>query len=139
MASAVVVGGGPAGLTVAVALAEAGHTLTLLESSSRLGGMAASITVDGVRCDLGSHRLHPVPTPAVERLLVDLQGGDLQLRPRNGRIALAGRWLRFPLRPADVVRALPPSFADDPCETRCSHQFERTANTNTRSTRLPPW
>ncbi len=111
MADVAVVGGGPAGLTTALALARGGHAVTLVESSGRLGGMAASITVDGVRCDLGSHRLHPVATPEVERLLVELLGDDLQVRPRNGRIGLAGRWVRFPLRPLDVVRSLPPGFA----------------------------
>ena len=36
---------------------------------------------------------------------------DLRRRPRNGRILLDGRWIRFPLRPADLVKRLPPSFA----------------------------
>jgi protoporphyrinogen oxidase len=40
-----------------------------------------------------------------------LLGDDLQTRPRNGRIRLAGRWIGFPLRIGDLVRHLPPSFA----------------------------
>ena len=68
------------------------------------GGLAASITVDGQRVDLGSHRLHP----SIRRDLLDdlrgLLGDELQLRPRNGRIRLDGRWVAF-LRPADLATA----------------------------------
>lgn len=106
-----VVGGGPAGLTAAVALAERGFDVTLIEASGRLGGMAASIDVGGVRVDLGSHRLHPVATPRVEQLLDDLLGADLQTRPRDGRLRLGDRWVRFPLQPVDLARRLPLRFA----------------------------
>jgi protoporphyrinogen oxidase len=85
--------------------------VVVLERGEAPGGMAASFEVDGVRVDHGSHRLHPSIEP---RILADLQallGGDLQRRIRNGRIRLAGRWIRFPLRPADLARGLPPSFA----------------------------
>lgn len=111
MSTFVIVGGGPAGLATAAELARGGHRVVLVEATDRLGGMSASIDVDGVRCDLGSHRLHPVASPEVERLLVDLLGDDLQVRPRNGRIALGGKWLRFPLHPVDLAKRLPPRFA----------------------------
>lgn len=106
-----VVGGGPSGLTAALGLARHGHEVTLVEADARLGGMAASFTIDGLRVDLGSHRLHPVAPPAVERLLVELLGDDLQVRPRHGRLRLGDRWVRFPLRPADLAGSLPPRFA----------------------------
>ena len=83
-----VVGGGPAGLTAALSAARAGHAVTLVESSDQLGGMSASRTVAGLRVDLGSHRLHPVASDRVERLLQELLGNDLQVRPRNGRLSL---------------------------------------------------
>ncbi|MCW2548885.1 MAG: squalene-associated FAD-dependent desaturase [Mycobacterium sp.] len=51
----VVVGGGLAGLASAVALAEAGRQVTLLESRPRLGGATASFTRDGVTVDTGQH------------------------------------------------------------------------------------
>ena len=82
-----------------------------MEAEDHVGGMAASVEVAGQRVDLGSHRLHPAIDPEHLALLRDLLGDDLQLRPRHGRIDLAGRWLAFPLRPADLVRRLPPSFA----------------------------
>jgi protoporphyrinogen oxidase len=107
----VVVGGGPAGLTAALAAARRGLDVTLVEASDRLGGMAASIDVGGQRVDLGSHRLHPDAPPRVAALLDELLGNDLQVRERNGRVRLAGSWVRFPFRPLDLARSAPPSFA----------------------------
>ncbi len=104
-----VVGAGPTGLTAAVA-AGPSRSVRVVEATSRIGGMAGSVTVAGIRADLGSHRLHATASPAVEALLQRLLGADLQVRPRNGRFRMAGTWLRFPPRPADLARRLPASF-----------------------------
>jgi protoporphyrinogen oxidase len=41
-------------------------------------------------------------------LLRELLGEDLQTRPRHGRLRVYGRWVGFPLRPAELARTLPP-------------------------------
>jgi len=107
----VVVGAGPAGLVAALGAARSGHEVVVVEAADHVGGMAASIEVAGQRVDFGSHRLHPAIDAEHLALLRGLLGDDLQVRPRHGRIDLAGRWLAFPLRPVDLVRRLPPSFA----------------------------
>ncbi|MEJ7583853.1 MAG: FAD-dependent oxidoreductase [Acidimicrobiales bacterium] len=103
-------GAGPAGLMASWRAAQAGHDVTLVERSHRVGGMSASHEVAGLRVDLGSHRLHPPTSPPVLRALQGLLGDDLQERPRHGRIRLRGRWVGFPLRAADLARRLPPNF-----------------------------
>lgn len=105
------VGAGPAGLMAAWRAAQSGHQVTVVEGSDRVGGMAASHEVAGLRVDLGSHRLHPSASPAVLGALRDLLGDDLQVRTRHGRIRLQGRWVAFPLRATDLFRRLPPAFA----------------------------
>jgi protoporphyrinogen oxidase len=106
-----VLGGGPAGVGAAYRAARAGLRVTLLERAPGPGGAAASFEVGGLRVDHGSHRLHPSTDPRVLATLQDLLGGELQRRPRHGRIRLAGRWLAFPLSASDLVRSLPPRLA----------------------------
>jgi uncharacterized protein with NAD-binding domain and iron-sulfur cluster len=50
-----VIGGGLAGITAAVALAESGAQVTLLEARPRLGGATCSFTRDGLVVDTGQH------------------------------------------------------------------------------------
>jgi uncharacterized protein with NAD-binding domain and iron-sulfur cluster len=51
----VVIGGGLAGITAAIALAESGAQVTLLEARPRLGGATCSFTRDGLVVDTGQH------------------------------------------------------------------------------------
>jgi squalene-associated FAD-dependent desaturase len=55
MTRAVVIGGGLAGITAAVALAEQGAQVTLLEAKPRLGGATCSFSRDGLTVDTGQH------------------------------------------------------------------------------------
>ena len=52
---AVVIGGGLAGITAAIALAQAGSEVTLLEAKARLGGATMSFSRDGLVIDTGQH------------------------------------------------------------------------------------
>jgi len=51
----VVVGGGLAGITAAIALRETGHDVVLLETKPWLGGATCSFTRDGLIVDTGQH------------------------------------------------------------------------------------
>jgi protoporphyrinogen oxidase len=107
----VVLGAGPAGLGAAYRLARAGHDVCVLEREPHVGGLASSFEVAGLRVDHGSHRLHPTTPPAVMQTVRELLGDDLQRRPRHGRIRMAGRFVRFPPQPFDLLRRLPPTLS----------------------------
>lgn len=110
MTDLLVLGAGPAGLGAAYRAARQGRAVTVLERADRVGGAAGSFELAGVRVDHGSHRLHPSTAPAVAAVLRELLGDELQLRRRNGRIRLDGRWVGFPLQLADAARSLAPGF-----------------------------
>lgn len=111
MSEFLILGAGPAGLGAAYRLARAGREVTVLEAAPRVGGLAGSFDVAGVRVDHGSHRLHPTTPPPIMATLRELLGADLQRRPRHGRIRMARRFVRFPPDPVDLVRRLPPSLS----------------------------
>ena len=105
-----VLGACPAGVGAAYVLAKRGLAVTLVEQKAGVGGNAGSFELDGVRCDYGSHRLHPASDAAVLALIRERLGADLLTRPRHGRIRLLGRWIHFPLRAPDLALRTPPSF-----------------------------
>jgi len=82
----------------------------MLERAGEPGGNAGSFDCAGFRADFGSHRLHPSCTPEILEDIRRFLGSDLLDRPRHGRIHLAGRWLHFPLQPADLLRHAPLSL-----------------------------
>jgi protoporphyrinogen oxidase len=106
-ADLIVLGAGPAGLGAAYKAAGNGHKVVVLEKADRVGGAAGSFEVGGQRVDVGSHRLHPSVDPEILNELRSLLGADLQMRVRNGRMRIAGRWVRFPLKVGDALRNLP--------------------------------
>jgi squalene-associated FAD-dependent desaturase len=141
MSDAVVIGGGLAGITAALDLADAGRKVTLLEARPRLGGATFSVERDGIWVDNGQHVFLRCCT--AYRALLDRIGATAQteLQPRlaipvlrpGGRISwlrrtdlpaplhLGASIARFgPLPPADRVRLLPALLAlrrlslDDP-------------------------
>ena len=111
MTDIIVLGAGPAGLAAALELAESGRRVTLIEREAHVGGNATSFNLAGVWVDYGSHRLHPASDQRVLERIRGLLGDDLLTRPRHGRIRLLGRWIHFPLRPADLALRLHPAFA----------------------------
>lgn len=108
----VILGAGPAGAGAAYQLVRKGLArVTVLEQRDTVGGNAGSFEIDGVHCDFGSHRLHPVVSREILEDLRALMGKDLFYQTRHGRILLRGHWIHFPLKPLDLLFRLPKSFA----------------------------
>jgi squalene-associated FAD-dependent desaturase len=90
----VVVGGGLAGITAALALADAGRSVTLVEARPRLGGSAFSFTRGPLSIDNGQHVFLRCCT-AYRGLLDRLGASDLvHLQPRLDVAVLGPRGLR---------------------------------------------
>lgn len=108
----VVLGGGPAGVGAAFELRRRGRArVTLVEQETAVGGNAGSFLHNGIWLDFGSHRLHSASDPRILAQIKKLLGDDLKHQLRRGRIRLRGRWLKFPLKPADLLLHLDRRFA----------------------------
>src|SRR5436305_12937336 len=83
----VILGAGPAGAGAAYQLVRKGLArVTVLEQRDTPGGNAGSFNLDGVYCDFGSHRLHPVVSREILDDLRGLMGKDLMYQTRHGRM-----------------------------------------------------
>ena len=109
----VILGGGPAGLALAMKLlrrSDLDADVHVIEKEDTVGGLTRSFKKEGLYFDFGSHRLHPATSPEIMKDIRALLGDDLLDRPRDGRIRLMGRFVKFPLNPVDLVFHLPPDF-----------------------------
>lgn len=107
-----VLGAGPAGAGAAFYLSQRQDVdVELFERGEKVGGNAASFQIDGVWCDHGSHRFHPIAEPRIKNEVRRLLGNDFLTRPRHGRILLQGRWIHFPLKPIDLLLRIKKTFA----------------------------
>jgi protoporphyrinogen oxidase len=114
---AAILGGGPAGLSAAYALALRGRQAAVYEADGAVGGIAKTVEFQGYRFDLGGHRFYTKLRP-IERLWEDLLGDELLTRPRLSRIYYQGDYFAYPLQAKDVVRRL--GFVE---ATRCALSY----------------
>ncbi len=102
----IVVGAGLTGLSAAWALARAGETAILLESSDRAGGVVRSERQSGYLLELGPNTVRP--TRELWRLIEDagLSGEALFTNPRSPRyVDYGGALHRLPAGPVSLARS----------------------------------
>ena len=101
-----VIGAGPAGLTAAYRLAQAGAPVEVYESDTVVGGISRTVERDGWRFDIGGHRFF-TKVASVEDLWHEiLPGDDFLLRPRMSRIHYRGTLFDYPLRARNALLGL---------------------------------
>ena len=100
-----IIGAGPAGLTAAYELAQAGVRSTVLEADGTVGGLARTVTYKDCLFDIGGHRFF-TKVEVVRRLWREVLGDDLLLRPRLSRIYFDSKFYKYPLEPLDVAARL---------------------------------
>ncbi len=104
----VIIGAGPAGLTAAYQLSKRGHSSTVLESDSVVGGISRTVERDGWRFDIGGHRFF-TKVQAVEDLWHEiLSDEDFLQRPRMSRMFYRGKYYDYPLKPLNAFFNLGP-------------------------------
>ncbi|MDG2124543.1 MAG: NAD(P)-binding protein, partial [Verrucomicrobiales bacterium] len=102
-----VAGGGPAGLTAAYHAVKKGFKPLVLEASGLVGGISRTEEHKGFRFDIGGHRFY-TKEPLVNEMWHEVMGDDFIEVPRLSRIYYDGKFLQYPLDPADTFFKLGP-------------------------------
>lgn len=100
-----VLGGGPAGLSVAYHLKKLGQASTVFEAGATLGGACQTKAFGGFRYDMGAHRFHNV-FPEVTEEIRSLLKDDLATVNSPSHIYHDGKPVPFPPSPLGLARAL---------------------------------
>ncbi len=101
-----VIGGGPAGLTAAHKLAEAGDPVVVVEADTVVGGISRTVERDGWRFDIGGHRFFTKVRPVEEFWHQVLPPEDFLLRPRMSRIFYDGKFYDYPIKVGNALSNL---------------------------------
>ena len=99
---ATIVGAGPAGLTAALELTHHGFETVVFERSAHLGGLARTEEYRGNYFDIGGHRFY-TKVPEIQELWEEILGDDFRKVRRLSRIYYGGRFLKYPLEPANAL------------------------------------
>ena len=105
-ADVLVIGAGPAGLTAAYCLGQAGRSVVVIErDATYVGGISRTVEYKGFLFDIGGHRFFSKSREVVD-LWKELLPNDFLDRPRLSRIYYRGKFYSYPLRPFEALRNL---------------------------------
>lgn len=96
-----IVGAGPAGLTLAYHLVQAGQRVVMIERDARAGGLAKSYDYDGHIFDTGPKRFH-TDDPIVQRFITE--AGQMDTIGRSTLVHFADRYFNWPLSHKEVIK-----------------------------------
>lgn len=105
--SAVIVGGGVAGLCLADVLSAAGINVVVLEREAKVGGLARSLVYGDFVFDIGPKRFHTYSS-RVESYLHEVLGRAYRTIGRKSSVHFLGKLHPWPLQTSSIFR-LPPA------------------------------
>lgn len=102
MLDAVIIGGGPSGLSSAWELTKHGAKVAVLERLNIVGGLSRTVARDGGMYDIGPHRFF-TKNQEVNQFFQDVVAEDLVSVPRLTRILYNDRFFNYPLTPLNAL------------------------------------
>jgi protoporphyrinogen oxidase len=102
----IIIGAGPAGLTAAAELAEAGSSVTVLDKDPEyVGGIARTVRYKGYRFDIGGHRFFSKSSEITHWWKKRLGSQFISVK-RLSRIFYKGKFFDYPLRAGNALFGL---------------------------------
>jgi protoporphyrinogen oxidase len=101
----VILGGGPAGISAAEALAERNITSLILEKDRQVGGLCKTVKYRGFRFDIGGHRFF-TKNSEIQDIWQRTLGPEFIVRSRLSRIYYRGQFFYYPLRIGNALSGL---------------------------------
>ncbi|MBS3176896.1 FAD-dependent oxidoreductase [Candidatus Woesearchaeota archaeon] len=103
--TAVVLGAGITGMTVAWKLSEAGYKVHVIEKTDKVGGMAGSFSYKDMVLDYGPHKVY-TQLPGILDVYKEIVGEDLLRIKKKNSLRLLGRYFDFPVKIFQVMLGL---------------------------------
>ncbi|NLL12284.1 MAG: NAD(P)-binding protein [Fibrobacter sp.] len=95
--SIVILGAGISGLTAAYELTGIfGKKVVVVEKESYTGGLSATLKINELNVDIGSHRIQSTVSRKIRCFITDTLGVELIKQPRRGLLYLHGMKLKYP-------------------------------------------
>ncbi len=104
---AVIIGGGPAGLTAAYALCNDGIPSVVFEKDDIVGGISRTAHYKGFYFDIGGHRFF-TKVKSVDEMWHKILSDDFLTRERLSRIYYNGKFFHYPLRVLNALTGIGP-------------------------------
>lgn len=130
-----IIGGGPAGLSVAFYAKQAGIPFTVYEAADCVGGNAITLERDGLLFDSGAHRFHDKDVQSTRDVL-KLMGEDVHLVNAPSTIYYQGSFLKFPLTPFNLLARLGPKDLITAMKSYLATKISRSNNASNFKTNV---
>jgi len=101
----VIMGAGPAGLTAAYKLSQAGIQSVVLEKDNIVGGLSRTVDYKGFKFDIGGHRFF-TKIKEVEDIWKEVLGDDFLRRDRLSRIYYSNKFFFYPFKATNALFGL---------------------------------
>jgi len=92
----IIIGAGPAGLSLAYALSKAGEEVQIFEASPEVGGLSRSLSLWGRKVEIGPHYLVQDLTPRIQELLQYSMGDEYEVYHRHSHMVVQGLFFNYP-------------------------------------------
>jgi len=107
MKTAVVLGAGVTGLSVAWKLSSAGWKVHIIDSAAQIGGVSSSFSWKGMKLDYGPHKIYS-QLPVLDEILGLFKEGELNMVVKKSKIRLWGQFFRYPLSTKELLLKVGP-------------------------------